>query len=153
MGLSGSVNDVLHPYHDVEAAWAADIAQYLRREVGPQDRILFPHSNRFTLNCLRWNLLPFDDKLYTTDTVEWMRLGRMDCRLWFVDQMMEQAPAQREPPVRDPFALSPLSMIASWHPVNRIRFLVREPNPGSPLLFYFCCDLHILERVSSRMDK
>ncbi len=148
IGLIGSVDDVLHPYHDVEAAWAADIARHLRREVGPQDRILFPHAERFTLNCLRWQLLPFGEQVCTTDAIDWLRLGRIDGRLWFVDQMTAQAPAVQEPPVRDPFALSPLALIARWNAVGRVRFLVREPDLGSSLPFYFCCDLHVLERGS-----
>jgi hypothetical protein len=145
IGLIGSVSDVLHPYHDVEAAWAADIARHLRREVRSQDRIVFPHSERFTLNCLRWQLLPFGEQVCTAETIDWLRLGRSNGRLWLVDQMIAQAPAVHEPPVRDPFTLSPLSLIASWHAVHRVRFLVREPNSGSQLLYYFCCDLHILE--------
>jgi hypothetical protein len=145
-GLIGSVGDVLHPYHDVEAIWARDIARLLRREVHPQDRILFPHSERFTLNCLRWQLLPFGEQVCTTDAVDWIRLGRITGKLWLVDQMTEQAPVLKEPPVRDPLALTPLSLIASWHSIHRVRFLVREPNAGSPLLFYFCCDLHVLQR-------
>lgn len=153
IGLIGSVDDILHPYHDVEAAWAADIARHLRREVRSQDRIIFPHAERFTLNCLRWQLLPFGEQVCTTDTIDWMRLGRINGRLWLVDQMMAQAPAVHEPPVRDPFALSPLSMIASWHAVQRVRFLVREPNPGATLPFFFCCDLHVLERDTSQVRR
>src|SRR5262249_965720 len=136
IGLSGSVNDVLHPYYNAEAPWAAEIAQHLRREVRSQDRILFPHAERFTLNCLRWHLLTFGEQVCTTDTIDWMRLGQINGRLWFVDQITEQAPGMKEPAVRDPFALSPLSLIASWHSVHRVRFLVREPKPGSPLLFF-----------------
>src|SRR5579871_5955715 len=144
IGLAGFTSDVLHPYHDVEAAWAADIAQHLRSEVHPQDRILLPHSERFTLNCLRWQLLPFGQQVCTTDAIDWIHLGQINGRLWFVDQRTEQAPAVHEPPVRDPLALSPLSLIAKWHTIHRERFLVSEPNTGSPLLFYFCCDLHVL---------
>jgi hypothetical protein len=149
IGLAGTASDVLHPYHDVEAAWAADIAQHLRSEVHSQDRILFPHSERFTLNCLRWQLLPFGEQVCTTDAIDWMRLGQINGRLWLVDQRTEQAPAVHEPPVRDPLALSPLSLIANWHAIHRERFLVSEPNTGSPLLFHFCCDLHVLCREKS----
>ena len=149
IGLIGSASDVLHPYHDVEAAWAADIGLYLRREVRAQDRIIFPHTERFTLNCLRWQLLPFGEQVCTTDTMDWLRPGQVRGRLWLVDQMLEQAPAVHEPPVRDPFALSALSRCASWHTVRRVRFLVRETNAGAPLLFFYCCDLHVLERGDS----
>jgi hypothetical protein len=94
-------------------------------------------------------MLPFGEQVCTTDNIDWISLGRIDGRLWFIDQMTQRAPVAQEPPVRDPLALSPLSMIASWHTVQRVRFLAREPNLGSPLLFFFCCDLHVLEREGS----
>jgi hypothetical protein len=135
----------------VESAWAADIGRHLCREVRAQDRIIFPHAERFTLNCLRWQLLPFGRQVCTTDTIDWQRLGQVRGRLWLVDQMLEQAPAVHEPRVRDPFALSALSRCASWHAAQRVRFLVRETKPGAPLLFFYCCDLHVLERGNSPM--
>ena len=90
IGLVGSVRDAIHPYQDVEAAWAEDIGRQLRREVRPQDQIVVPHVERFTLNCLRWQLLAFAQQVRTTSTIDWTHLERGGGRLWFVDQIVEQ---------------------------------------------------------------
>lgn len=142
-GLAGSISDALHPYENKEAAWAEDIARYLRREVQPQDQIIFPHVERFTLNCLRWQLLPFAQQVRTTSTIDWPRLERSGGRLWFVDQMVEQAPADYEPSPRDPRKRLPVLGRDVWHAVGRVRFLVHEPKPGVQQVFHYCCDLHL----------
>jgi hypothetical protein len=143
IGLIGSLRDALHPYQDVEAAWVEDIARYLRREVQPQDQIVFPHVERFTLNCLRWQLLPFAKQVCTADAVDWQRLERGSGRVWFVDQMVEQAPAEHEPSPRDPRKRVPELGHDAWLVVRRVRFLVREPKPDTQQVFHYCCDLHL----------
>lgn len=150
IGLLGSVRDVLHPYQDVEAAWAADIAQQLHREVRPQDRIVIPCSERFTLNCLRWQLRPFVDQICAPTAVDWPKLERNKGRLWFIDQMVEQAPAVLELPARDPRQISPQMERVGWHDVRRVRFLAREPKSEVQSLFHYCCDLHVLEQDASQ---
>lgn len=145
IGLIGAVGDVLHPYQDVEAVWAADIARHLRREVRPLDRIVIPCSERFTLNCLRWHLLPFTEQVCQPTEIDWPRLERSGGRVWFVDQMVVQAPAVQEVPVRDPREISPQMKHVNWHDVRRVRFLVRESNSGTRQVFHYCCDLHMLE--------
>lgn len=151
IGLLGAIGDAWHPYQDVEAAWAEDIAHHLHREVRSQDRIVFPHTDRFTLNCLRWQLLPFGRQVGTITELDWPRLERGGGRLWFVDQMVRQAPADREPSPRDPRELSPYLGRDAWYPVRCTRFLVRQTNPGALQVFHYCCDLHILKRGVSSM--
>ncbi len=143
IGLFGAVLDTWHPYQDVEAAWAEDIARYLRREVRPQDRIVFPHVERFTLNCLRWQLLPFAKQVCTADSIDWPGLEREDGRLWFVDQIVEQAAANWNPSPRDPRKRLPDLGRAAWHAARSVRFRVYEPKPETQEVFHYCCDLHL----------
>jgi hypothetical protein len=143
IGLIGSVRDAIHPYQDVEAAWAEDIGRHLRREVRPQDQIVFPHVERFTLNCLRWQLLPFAQQVCTTTAIDWTRLERGGGRLWFVDQIVEQAPADHQPSPRDPRKRLPELGRDPWQAVRCIRFLVHEPKPDMQQVFHYCCDLHL----------
>lgn len=143
IGLIGSVRDAINPYQDVEAAWAEDIGRHLRREVQPQDQIVFPHMERFTLNCLRWQLLPFAKQVGTTTAIDWTRLERSGGRLWFVDQIVEQAPADHEPSPRDPRKRLPELGRDPWQAVRRMRFLVHEPKPDAQQVFHYCCDLHL----------
>jgi hypothetical protein len=150
VGWSGAVGDALHPYQDVEAAWAADIARHLRREVRPQDRIIVPCSERFTLNCLRWHLLPFGDQVCNPETIDWSRLERSGGRLWFIDQMVEQAPAMQELPTRAPREISPQMERENWHDAGHVRFLVCEPKAEVQPVFHYCCDLHVVEYGNSR---
>jgi hypothetical protein len=150
LALAGSVDDAMHPYHDGEAAWAADIARHLRREVRPQDRIVLPQSERFTLNCLRWQLLPFTAQMGSPEQMDGQRLLRAGGRLWFVDQIVERAPADREPSPRDPRALLAALARDAWHSVGRTRFLTREPGSGHQQVFHYCCDLHVLEHSCSQ---
>jgi len=150
IALAEAVNDTLHPSYDVEAAWAEDIGRYLRREVHPQDRIVFPHVERFTLNCLRWQLLPLAKQVCTTTEIDGSRWKESSGRLWFIDQMVEQAPAAKGPPVRDPRDRFPVWTRDAWHPVGSIRFLAREPKPDARQVFHYCCDLHILERNTAQ---
>ncbi|HTU21307.1 MAG TPA: hypothetical protein VMG10_24855, partial [Gemmataceae bacterium] len=145
IAVSEAAEDSLHPYYDVEAAWAAEIGRHLRREMRPHDRIVFPHVERFTLNCLRWQLLPLAQQVCTTAEIDSLRLERGGGRLWFIDQMVEQAPAAEDPPVRDPRKRFPVWTRDAWHPVGSIRFLARESKPGAQRVFHYCCDLHILE--------
>jgi hypothetical protein len=150
IGLGEVVDDTRHPYYDVESAWAEDIGRHLRREVRPRDRIVFPHVERFTLNCLRWQLLPFAEQVCTTAEIDGPRVKESGGRLWFIDQMVEQAPAAEDPPVRDPRDRFPVLTRDLWHAVGSIRFLARELKPGAQQLFHYCCDLHILERSASQ---
>jgi hypothetical protein len=105
---------------------------------------------RFTLNCLRWQLLPFAEQVCTTAEIDGPRVKESGGRLWFIDQMVEQAPAAEDPPVRDPRDRFPVLTRDLWHAVGSIRFLARELKPGAQQLFHYCCDLHILERSASQ---
>lgn len=145
LALAGSVDDAMHPYHDGEAAWAADIARHLRREVRPEDRIVLPQSERFTLNCLRWQLLPFTTQIRFLERIDGSQLVRVSGRLWFVDQIVARAPADREPSPRDPRVMFATLARDAWHSVGRTRFLTREPGSGHQQVFHYCCDLHVLE--------
>lgn len=146
IGLIQAVNDALRPYQDVEAAWAGNIAQHLRREVRSQDRIVVPCSERFTLNCLRWQLLPFTEQVCTPATIDWPQLESRGGRLWFVDQMVEQAPAVQELPIREPCQISPQMERDGWHDARRVRFLACDTSSSKQQVFHYCCDLHVLER-------
>jgi hypothetical protein len=148
IALAETVNDTLHPYYDVEAAWAEDIGRHLRREVRPPDRIVFPHVERFTLNCLRWQLLPFAEQVCTIAEIDGPRWKESSGRLWFLDQMVEQAPSAKDLPVRDPRDRFPVLARDAWHAVGSTRFLVCQPKPSAQEVFHYCCDLHILERNS-----
>ena len=146
IALTEAIGDALHPYYDVEAAWAEGIGRHLRREVRPQDRIVFPHVERFTLNCLRWQLLPLAQQVCTTAEIDEPRFKETSGRLWFIDQMVEQAPAAQEPPLRDPRERFPVLTRDAWHAVGSTRFLARAAKPDARQVFYYCCDLHVLER-------
>lgn len=148
IALAGAGADTLHPAHDVEASWAEDIARHLRRELRPQDRILLSQPERFTLNCIRWQLLPFAEQMCSTE-IDWMDLERSGGRLWLVHQMLERAPAGQEPFSRDPRPISLLREGNVWRTIHRIRFLVCEPGRGEQQVFHYCCDLHVLGHVGT----
>lgn len=149
IALTGAVRDALHPYHDVEAVWARDIARYLRRELRESDRIVFPYTDRFALNCLRWQLLPFAEKSCFIDEIDWSRLQLGDGRLWMIDQMLDVAPVFQEPAARDPRKSIGENERHHWHAVSWMRFLTRQPaSSEDQRVYYYCCDLHILERAS-----
>jgi hypothetical protein len=131
----------------VESAWAAAIARHLSREIRPQDRIVIPCSERFTLNCLRWQLLPFAEQVCRPTEIDWPRLERSGGRLWFIDQMVEQAPAIQEPPVRDPREISPQMKRANWQDIRRVRFLVHESKSSTQQVFHYCCDMHVFSHA------
>ncbi|HEY7330115.1 MAG TPA: glycosyltransferase family 39 protein [Gemmataceae bacterium] len=150
VGLSGSIGDVMRPYQDVEAAWAAAIARHLQGQVRPQDRIIVASSERFTLNCLRWQLLPFGEQVCNFARIDWRQLERNAGRLWFIDQMVDQAPVIFEPPVRDPRDISPQIERENWHDTRQVRFLVHEQKTGAKQVFHYCCDLHLLEHSKSQ---
>lgn len=147
IALAGAVVDTLHPSHDVEASWAKDIAQHLRRELRTQDRILLSQAERFTLNCLRWQLLPFAEQMCSAAAIDWSDLEQNGGRLWLVHQMMERAPAGRQPFPRDTRQLSLPRGQSIWHTIRCTRFLVREPGQSEQQVFHYCCDLHVFASV------
>ncbi len=149
IALAGAVTDTLHPAHDVEASWAEDIARHLRREIRPRDRLLLSQPERFTLNCIRWQLLPFAEQMCSAE-IDWPGLERTGGRLWLVHQMLERAPAGQE---FFPYDARPISLSRDgnvWNTVRRTRFVVREPGGGEQQVFHYCCDLHVLERGNSQ---
>ena len=148
IALTGAVQDALHPYHDAEAAWARDIAQHLRRELRGQDRIAFHYTDRFYLNCLRWQLLPFAEQSCFVGEIDWPRFQLGDGRLWMIDQMLEIAPAHQEPATRDPNRTIAEGERKRWRAISCTRFLTRQPASSSEQrVYYYCCDLHVLERA------
>ncbi len=149
IALAGAIADMLHPSHDVEASWAEDIARHLGREIRPQDRIILSQPERFTLNCIRWQLLPFTEQMCSAE-IDWPGLERTGGRLWLVHQMLERGPASQELFSRDarPISLSREGNV--WRTVHRTRFLVSEPGRGKQQVFHYCCDLHVLERGNSQ---
>jgi hypothetical protein len=135
--------DALHPYHDAEAAWARDIAQYLRRQLRGDDRIIIPCADRFTLNCLRWHLLPFARRLRLAGDIDVPRIAA--ARVWMIDQMLEAAPPQETPPARDPLRHLSEEERPYWHVRGYKRFLARQQASSmEQRVYYYCCDVHVL---------
>jgi hypothetical protein len=147
IALAQAAHDALYPYHDAEAAWARDIAQHLRLKLRESDRIVVPHNDWFALTCLRWHLLSFPDRVIYTKDVENISIAHKDCRVWLLDQTLEASADFQEPSVRDPFEFLSRQARSQWHAIDRMRFFTRQPvsqNDRNP--YYFCCDLHVLER-------
>jgi hypothetical protein len=153
LALIAAVGDALRPYQNVEALWARDVGRHLRREVRLEDRIFLPQSTRFTLVCLRWQLLPFAAQVCYND-LERLRRERAAGRWWLVDQTLERFSPLEEPAGREVAKRVPVLTQEHWHDVQRVRFLVREPTSCPQQVYCFCCDLHILERnVSQALSK
>lgn len=145
LALADAVHDARHPYHDVEAAWAREVAHYLRREVREDDRIICSCTDRFVLNCIRWQLLAFAGRGYSPNEGSRQRLRQEGGRLWLIDQMLAQASAHEEPAERDPLQSLPADEQKHWHVLQRQRFLTRQHAAAAEERYYYCCDLHVLE--------
>lgn len=143
--LADSVRATLRPYHDEEAAWARDIARHLHRELRPHDLILVPQSQRLTLPCLRWQLLPFGSQVAFATPIDGEHLKRFGGRLWLVDSRVDLTSPAEEPATRDPALMLPAGGHYPWHAANHIRFLAREPRPGEEQVYRYCCDLYLYE--------
>jgi hypothetical protein len=143
--LADSVRATLRPFHDEEAAWACNIAQHLRRELRPYDLILVPQSQRLTLPCLRWQLLPFGSQVAFATPIDWEHLERSEGRLWLVESRVDLTSPVEEPAAHDPALMIPAWGHYPWHAVNHIRFLAREPRPGEEQVYCYCCDLYLYE--------
>ncbi len=146
IGLGEATFDALYPYHDNEAAWARDVAQFVRAKLRESDRIVLPHQDCFALTCLRWQLLPFGDRVTYTKDLAPPTSARANGRVWLLDQTLDVAVVLDEPLARDPFELLSQQARKHWRTIDRIRILTRQAvSNGDRRCYYFCCDLHVLE--------
>jgi hypothetical protein len=128
------VSDTLWPYHDPEAAWAANIARHLRREVRPEDQIVLGQPEYCTLDCIRWQLLPFAAQMRAPHQIDWATLERTGGRLWLVEQLPSPGPSLEEEQAHDPLAIFPQLAQHLWHILDRTHFVVHMPSAREPAL-------------------
>ena len=146
IGLADATFDALHPYHDNEAAWARDVAQFVRTQLREGDRIVLPHEDFFTLTCLRWQLLPFADRVAHTKNLASPPFLCANGRVWLLDQMLDLTVVPDEPLARDPLELLSRQARKHWRAIDRTRILTRQAvSKNDRAGYYFCCDLHVLE--------
>jgi hypothetical protein len=134
IGVAGAVGDARRPYHDSEAVWAENIAGYLRQQVHPEDQIVLAQPEHCTLDCIRWQLLPFESQMRLPHQIDWATLERTGGRLWLVEQLPEPDPSLQEEQAHDPLAIFPQLAHHFWHILDRTHFVVQMPSPTEPAM-------------------
>lgn len=148
IGFAGILGDTLRPYHDVEACWARDIAGYLRREVRPQDQIVFRQPGRATVDCLRWQLLSLAGQIRSASRIDWTCGEQSEGRLWLVDQEHVPDVSRAEPPGHELQGTLQMLEQMGWQVNKGPRFQACGPGPLEQRVFRYCCDLHVLRRAN-----